>query len=188
MFLVHNTDISALKSILKDGCLKSYSLLKKSNKTPMFGESGGLYTENNFVYFSCVDKLFDKRIYSKITLYFDSKLLFNKSFYVANLHTPTPNKLYEWWYKDEKGNKIKMYKRKYNKNYTKYNTVLQKLYEFSISALPRGRAFQVFQQIAIRNKVNLDNLVAIKFKENIVSDNVINYIKKYYPNIIIKII
>jgi len=28
MFLVHNTDISGLKSILKDGYIKSYSLLK----------------------------------------------------------------------------------------------------------------------------------------------------------------
>jgi hypothetical protein len=188
MFLVHNTDISGLKSILKDGYIKSYSLLKKSKKPFTSGHGDGLYTENKFVYFSYVDKLFDKRIYSEITLYFDSKLLFNKSFYVANLHTSTPNKLYEWWNKDEKGNKIKMYKRKYNKYYTKYNTVLQKLYEYSISLLPHGRAFESFQQIAIRNKINLDNLVGIKFKKNIVSDNVINYIKKYYPNVIIKII
>ena len=81
-----------------------------------------------------------------------------------------------------------MYKRKYNKYYTKYNTVLRKLYEHSISLLPRGDAFESFQQIAIRNKINLNNLVGIKFKKNIVSDNVINYIKKYYPNVIIKII
>ena len=89
MFLVHNTDISALKSILKDGYIKSYSLLKKSKRTFTSGYGDGLYTENKFVYFSCVNKLFDKRIYSEITLYFDSKLLFNKSFYVANLHTST---------------------------------------------------------------------------------------------------
>ena len=81
-----------------------------------------------------------------------------------------------------------MYKRKYNKYYTKYNTVLRKLYEYSISLLPHGDAFESFQQIAIRNKINLNNLVGIKFKKNIVSDNVINYIKKYYSNVIIKII
>ena len=185
MFLFHNTDISGLKSILKDGYIKSYSLLKKSNKPFTSGYGDGLYTENKFVYFNCVNKLFDKKIYSEITLYFDSKLLFNKSFYVANLHTFTPNKLYEWWSKDKKGNKIKMYKRKYNKYYKEYNSLLKKLYKKSISI--SNKYFQVFQQIAIKNKVNLDELVAIEFKKNrIIPNNIKNYISKYYPNIIVK--
>ena len=188
MYLIHNTNTSSLKSILKDGYLKSYSLLKKYKKTPTNGEGIGLYTENNFVYFSCVDKLFNKKIHSSITMYFNSKLLFNKSFYVANLHSPTPNQINEWWINNDNGKKIKMYKRKYNRYYTNYDKVLKKLYDYSISVLPRGYSFQVFQQVAVRNKVNLKELVAIEFKKNIVSDSIINYITKYYPNVIINMI
>jgi hypothetical protein len=184
MYLIHNTNISSLKSTLKYGYLKSYSLLKKENNTQKNGEGSGLYTKNNFVYFSCVDNLFDKKIHSSITMYFNSKLLFNKSFYVSTHYSPYPNELGEWWIKNHKGNRIKMYKRKYNRYYTKYNRVLKKLYDYSFS-VSNGYLFQVFQQIAVRNKVNLNELVAIEFKKN-VTDDIINYITKYYPNIIIK--
>ena len=160
MYLIHNTNIKSLKSILKDGYLKSFSLLKKSNKTPKNGESGGLYTENNYVYFSCVDKLFDKNIIGSVTLFFNSKLLFNKSFYVSNMHSSSPKDLSEWWVKDEKGKRIKMYKRKYNRYYTNYDSVLKRLYDYSISVL-NGKYYQVFQQVAVLNKVNLNELVAI---------------------------
>ena len=119
-------------------------------------------------------------------MYFNSKLLFNRSFYVSTTHSPFPNDLGEWHIK-EKGKKITMYKRKYNKNYTKYNTVLKKLYDFSISML-NGYSFQTFQQIAVRNKVNLNELVAIGFRDkSFATDNIINYITKYYPNVVIKI-
>ena len=107
MYIFHNTDIVSLMNILKDGYIKSYSLLKKEGKTDIHGEGSGIYTENKFIYFSCIDKL-----------------LFNKSFYVSNLHSSTPNILSEWFVK-----KIKMYKRKYNKNYPKYNLVLKKLFD-----------------------------------------------------------
>ena len=62
MYLFHITNIESLKSILKSDYIKSYSLLKKSNKTPKDGHGLGLYTENNFVFFSCCDKLFDNKI------------------------------------------------------------------------------------------------------------------------------
>jgi hypothetical protein len=182
MYLIHNTNISALKSILKDGYLKSYSLLKKK---PTDNEGEGLYTENNFVYFSCTDKLPDNKIHSSITMYFNSKLLFNKTFYVSTMHSYEPDKLGEWHDIDDNGQKKKMYKRKYNRYYTKYNTVLKKLYDFSISLL-NGKAFQVFQQVAVRNKVNLDELVAIEFNDkSLITDSIKNYINKYYPNVII---
>jgi len=179
MYLFHNTSISALKSILKDGYLKSYSLL---DKPPKNSEGSGLYTENKFVYFSVTDKLLDKKIHSMITMYFNSKLLFNKSFYVATLHSSTPNKLCEW-----KVDKNKMYKRKYNKYYTRYNTILKKLYDYSISVL-NGYSFQIFQQVAVRNKVNLDELVAIEINDkSLVTNKLIDYITKNYPNVMIKI-
>ena len=65
MYLIHNTTADALKSILKDGYLKSFSLLEN---LPKFSEGSGIYNENKFVYFSCTDKLFDKRLYSRITI------------------------------------------------------------------------------------------------------------------------
>ena len=181
IYIFHNTNITQLKSILKDGYLKTYSLLKKK---PQNDEGNGLYNKNNFVYFSCTDKLFDKNIMSYVTLYFNSKLLYNKSFYVSTQHSPEPNNLTEWYVKNN-SKKIKMYKRKYNKYYKEYNSLLKKLYKKSISI--SNKYFQVFQQIAIKNKVNLDELVAIEFKKNrIIPNNIKNYISKYYPNIIVK--
>ena len=184
MYLIHNTNTSALKLLLKDGYLKSYSLLEK---TPEYNEGSGLYTDNRFVYFSCTDKLFDKKTYGKITLYFNSKILFNKSFYVSTTHSPYPNDLGEWYIKNDKGKRIKMYKRKYDKYYKKYDTVLKKLYDISISML-NGLSFQAFQQVAVLHKVNLNELVAISFRDkSFVTDSIINYINKYYPNVIIRI-
>ena len=77
--------------------------------------------------------------------------------------------------------------KKYNKHYTKYNTVLKKLYNQSINRLPNRYAFQIFQQIALRNKVSLKELVGIEFNSD-VNDQIINYIRKYYPNVQINII
>ena len=190
MYLIHNTNIKSLKSILKDGYLKSLSLLIKEgyNKKSLDGEGTSLYDKNKFVYFSCIDKLFSRKIWAQVTLYFNSKLLFNKSFYISTNHSPAPNYLGEWWIKNEDGTKYKMYKRKYNKYYEKYDNVLKKLFKFSISQLENGKSFQIFQQIAVLNKVNLKELVAIEFNhKKDVNPNIINYIKKYYPEIEIKL-
>lgn len=79
-----------------------------------------------------------------------------------------------------------MYKRKYEKNYTKYDTILKKLYNYSISVL-NGKSFQIFQQVAVRNKVSLNELVAIEFKDkSVATNNIINNITKHYPNVIIR--
>ena len=68
---------------------------------------------------------------------------------------------------------------------------MKKLYTESITLL-NGKAFQTFQQCAVRNKVSLDNLIAIEFKTNkIKNKNIINKIIKYieinYPNAIFQI-
>ena len=183
MYLFHTTSSESLKSILKSGYIKSYSLLKNSNKTPKDGLGLGLYTENNFVYFSCVDKLFDDNIISNIILYFNSKLLYNRSFYVSTVWSPEPNYLGEW-YSGGKNKKRKEYKRKYNRYYSKYNNVLKKLYNQSKKKLDY---FQVFQQVAVKNKINLKELIGIQFSEGFQNDKILNYISKNYPNIEIKI-
>ena len=182
MYLFHVATFNALKSILKDGYLKSYSLLKKSNKTPKDSLGSSLYIENNFVFFSCCDKLFDDKIIGNVILYFNSKLLYNRSFYVSTVWSPYPDYLGEW-YSGGKNNKKKEYKRKYNRYYSKYDNVLKKLYDHST---PKFEYFQ-FNQVAVRNKVNLKELVAIEFSESFKNDKILNYISKNYPNIEIKI-
>ena len=178
MYLFHVATINALKSILKDGYLKSYSLLKKSNKTPKDSYGYTLYTENNFVFFSCCDKLFDNKIIGHVILYFNSKLLYNRCFYVSTVWSPYPDYLDEW-YSGGKDNKKKEYKRKYNRYFLKYDNVLKKLYNHSTSEI---KYFQ-FKQVAVRNKVNLKELVAIEFSESFKNDKILNYISKNYPNI-----
>jgi hypothetical protein len=106
MYLFHVATINALKSILNDGYLKSYSLLKKSNKTPKDGWGNGLYTVNNFIFFSCCDKLFDDKIIGNVILYFNSKFLYNRSFYVSTVWSPDSDYLDEW-YSGDKDNKKK---------------------------------------------------------------------------------
>jgi hypothetical protein len=146
MYLFHNTKLDSLKSILSSNYLKSYSMLKKENILIEQGEGYDIYDENKFVYFSCTDELFDKQIYSEVTLYFGSNLLNNRIFYTSGDHTPFPNIL----------NPKNKFSKKYNSS-TKIENVpiiLEKLYRNSISKLPNGKAFQVFQQIAINNKAN----------------------------------
>jgi hypothetical protein len=47
---------------------------------------------------------------SRITLYFDSELLYNRTFYISTVHSAYPNDLGEW----KNSNKME-YKRKYKK-------------------------------------------------------------------------
>jgi hypothetical protein len=182
MFLSHNTNLRSLKNILKDGYLKSYSLLKSEGYKKINGEGSGLYTENKFVYFSCIKELFTYKIYSRITLYFTSDLLFNRTFYISNHHSSSPDILMEH------NGKRKLYKRKYKRFYKNYNKILENLFNYSISVLKNGKAFQIFQQIAVLNKINLDKLICIEFNfKDDANKNIVNYIKKYYPNVEIKI-
>jgi hypothetical protein len=187
MYLIHVTGANSLKSILKDGYLKSFSLIKKSGRTPKDGWASGLYTKNKFVFFSCCEKIFDDKILGPIILYFNSKLLYDKSFYVSTVWSPYPNDLGEW-YSGGKNNKKKEYKRKYDKNYSRYNSVLKKLY---YQSKKKFKYYQYFQQVSVQNKVNLKELVGIEFIENFFNEKQINYFSNYisknYPNIEIKI-
>jgi hypothetical protein len=175
MYLFHTTTIDNLDSILTDGALKSYDLLKKEKKNITLNYGFGLYETNNFVYFSCIDKMFSRKIYSSdVVLYFDTKFLYNTSFYVSTMFSEIPDNLYE---------EEQAYRRKYNKNYKLYNLVLRKLYNQSISVKSRAKIFQILQQVAIRNKVSLDNLVGIEFKKNLDIKPYVEYIKEYYPDV-----
>jgi len=186
-FLFHVTELTSLQSILQDGELKSYSLIKKSNlqitqKNDILSNSqgSGLYTSNKCVYFSCTDKIFDKRILGGVILYFDSKLLNNRVFYTAQRHIISPHT-------------NKKQAKKYPPYYKNINKVLQALYTKSL-LLPNGNAFQVFQLIAVLNKAKINKyIIAIEFtrqfkteKEKKMVKNCIEYIKKHLPNVEIR--
>jgi hypothetical protein len=189
MYIVHETDIPQLKSILKDGYIKSYNILKNQNQnknTKIKGQGEGIYIKNDFVYFICTENLFDKNLFGHVRLFFNSSLIKNKTFYVSTMHSPDPDYLIESVITKPDGTIYKEYKRKYEKNYRLYNNVLKKLYQNSMSKLKNGSAFSAFQQIALKNKINLNELVGIYFNSDIESNQkLIKYIKKYYSKIII---
>ena len=113
-----------------------------------------------------------------IVLYFNSKILYNRKFYVSNYFTPNPNKLNEHF------NKKKIYySRKYNRYYENYEKVLEELFNTSIK---NKSSFQLYQQIAIENKINLKNLIEIEFKK-VPSEKILNFINEFYPNVKITI-
>lgn len=166
MYLFHNTNLTSLKMILKDG------LLKASYLTNILNEGDGIYDtkDQKFIYFSVIDDLNSKyKIYSDITLYFDTKILWNRSFFIAPYHSGNPDKLN----KDKK---------KYKQYYKNTNSVLNKLFNNSIS---KNKVFQPFQQIAIKKQVNLKYLQAIKFNKSKPSKELIKLLTNEFPNIII---
>ena len=173
MYLAHITELKYIKNILEDGELKS-------NKLTNNIESGkGIYnTHNNFVYFVTTDKLFDKKIYGSVILYINNDLIYNRTFYVSTVWSDTPTNLRNWY-----ENKKLHYKRKYSRYYDKYDQILSKLYNQSINVLSNGKHFQIFQQVAIKNKVNIkDKLVGIQFQSK-PSDKLIQYIHTNYPDV-----
>lgn len=174
MYLLHDTEFESVMDILKDGCLKSLSMILKYNKKKKANQGYDIYTKNDYIYFACVDTLFHKDIMGNVILYFDSKILYNRVFYVNNSHASSPN----------------ITGKKYDRYYNKYDDVLKNTYKKIISGDLGSKYFQVEQQIAIKNKISLNNLVAIEFLsrkgKNIPSDKLLNYITKYYPNVLIK--
>jgi hypothetical protein len=152
--------------ILKDGLLKAPYL------TNIINEGDGIYDtkDQKFIYFSVIDDLNSKyKIYSDITLYFDTKILWNRTFFIAPYHSGNPDKLN----KDKK---------KYKQYYKNTNSVLNKLFNNSIS---KNKVFQPFQQIAIKKQVNLKYLQAIKFNKSKPSKELIKLLTNEFPNIII---
>ena len=177
MYLFHITDIESLKSIIKDGYLKSNKITGNIN------QGDGIYDgTNRFVYFSTTEKLFDPTIkHQQIILYFKSDFLYDRTFYTSSGHTPIPDKINEW-----KNGRIKLFRRKYNRYEKDYNIILKNLYDYSIKR--SKKIFFIRQQIALLNKIKLkDNLIGIVFLSHLVDDTIIEYIKTNIPDVKIKI-
>lgn len=157
MYLIHLTSLKNLKNIIKDNELKAPYL------TGLINQGNGVYNPSNqkYIFFSCIDNL--ERDFSnyEVILYFDIKLLYNRTFYINNFrHNPTP----------EKGNT------KYPQYYKKTDKILKKVFNKSLKASEKD--FYVFHQISIKNKINLKYLKAIKFKNK--SYNLVNKLKDKY--------
>ena len=179
MYLTHNTDLKSLKLILID------DLIKASYLTNILNEGFGIYASNDqkFIFFSVIDDFKSKyKIHSNITLYFDPEMLWNRTYYIANSHSGCPHILGEW----TNDNGDKQYKKKYKQYYKNTKSVLAKLFDYSISVIPGGKAFQVFQQIALKKQTNLKYLKIIKFNNKIKPTTaVIKLIKDKYPDVIL---
>jgi hypothetical protein len=183
MYLIHNTRLEYLESILNDGELKSAA------KTGNISEGDGIYEphKQHFVFFSTTPNLFDPNVFARVTLYFTLPHR-KRTMYIANLHSGNPAALSEW---RSKGGIS--YKRKIPANVSdvERQKTLMNLYKYSVSQL-KGKAFFVFQQVAIKNNFSLKNLVAISFNtpDNYIKrvHKLIEKIKTKYPNVQIKII
>ena len=152
MLLIHSTSLPNLKKILKDGNLKSSQLSKRVNQ----GE--GIYSESPLVYFSTVDSIDSEHLHrltkdlAEVLLCFDSQLLNNRVYYTSSRHIGRPD-LYLKEMKISKGQA--RHNREYPQYYPYTQHILKKLFTSSLKTLG-GRFFQIFQQVAIRNKCNLN--------------------------------
>ena len=172
---MHNTDVCFLKSILTENKLKASYLTGNIN------EGDGIYEseDQKFIFFSVIDKYDSKyKIFGNVVLYFDYDILWNRSYYISTVHSTSPDDLGKW----NKGNDYKM---KYKQYYKHTNKVLTKLFKNAISKLPNGKAFQIFQQVAIKKQCNLKHLKKIKFLHVKPSNVIKKLIKNKFPDVIL---
>jgi hypothetical protein len=164
MYLFHETTDNSLLKILKSKMLKSNEHTKIKN----YGQ--GIYKTSPFVFFNtCVD-INDVQLqgYSP-KLFFNSKLLYDGTFWTNKTHISFPSK--------ESNSK------KYSKHYTNINLILRRLYKQSIKIIKNGYVYQAFQQIAIKRNINIDNnFCAIWLGQN-PNKKVINILENYYPDV-----
>ena len=173
MQLIHHTDTEFIFKILKSKELKSNKLTGNIN------QGDGIYDSNSFIYFATTPLFLDVRTSVPVTLYFDSDILYNRNFYIANMHTSTPDETY-------RANKHGYYKTHYGRYTKNINSILQKLYNNSMNHKDKKKYFYIFQQIAIKNKVSLKYLTGIDFGCYTPSDTLLKFISKNYPDIEVK--
>tara|TARA_Y100001958_G_C21171205_1_gene502945 strand:+ start:142 stop:726 length:585 start_codon:yes stop_codon:yes gene_type:complete len=174
MYLIHETNLESLELILKQNKLKAACL------TNCLNAGHGIYPakKQKFVFFSVIDKLdskYNEQLQGNVTLFFNYKLLWNRTYYISNHWTDIPDEL-----------KTNNNKQKYNQYYKSTKKVLTKLFKDSLDMLD-GKAFNVFQQVAILKHCDLKYLEKIKFHNCKPSDKIIKLLKKKYPHIILEV-
>ena len=174
MYLIHETNLESLELILKQNKLKAGCL------TNCLNVGSGIYPakKQNFVFFSVIDKLdskYNEQLRGKATLFFNYKLLWNRTYYISDHWTASPDAL-----------KTNNNKQKYNQYYKSTKKVLRKLFKDSVNKFG-GEVIYVFQQVAILKQCDLKYLEKIKFNNCKPSDKIIKLLKKKYPHIILEI-
>ena len=164
MYLIHQTSYENLKKILNT------KYLKASYLTKIIDQGNGIYDYKNqkYIFFNIIDSLFRNFLNSDVVLYFDKKMLYNRNFWVNDeKYDPNP----------EKENK------KYPQYYKKINELLKKKFKKSLKKSLEynlENVYYVYHQLSIKNKVNLKNLIAIKFNKKKPSKKIINKLHNEY--------
>ena len=190
MYLIHSTEEKYIKKILLDNELKSPKMTNK------ISWGSGIYDSKHqkHIFFSVIKEKFmyafpnPKSIL--IYLIFDSKLLFNRKYYISNNWVAFP----EYTLNKEGKNMIKYGKNyiiKYPRYYKKTNKILNKLSNDSMKVQKDDPPFNmkerirfslIFNQVAINNKCSLKYLKFIILNKNI-PKTILKILKNKYPNV-----
>jgi hypothetical protein len=157
-YLVHTVFGSTpelILKILKDGYLYSSFY---TGHSALFGRS-----EAKYVYFSLLNK---NLIFGGITFFIDGQILFDRSFRYA----------LGWRSEDSENIKVK-----YPKN--NVHEILNKIMEYIDVISNDERAKLMSHEILLKKKVNLHNYLVAICCNNMLTADIIKYVKEYYPGV-----
>tara|TARA_Y200000002_G_scaffold370337_1_gene365686 strand:+ start:609 stop:1199 length:591 start_codon:yes stop_codon:yes gene_type:complete len=190
MYLIHETSEDSLKKILEEGQLKAAYLIENTEDLWCHG-AGILYPSNEqkCIFFNVIDSL-QKRLLSSTLLYFDSKLLNNRSFYVSGGLICAPDYIKPFNENKKSYNRKKNFHIKYKQHTKNIDIILRNLLDYSYAC--SKDIFLIYQQIAIKQHCNLNYLKKIRFTGN---DSVhketkalIRFLHKSYPHLICEVL
>ena len=188
-YLFHNTQPAFLIPILESGELRSSALTGNAEH----GHGAAEYDSNHFVYLSATDTLFDPAIYGFATLYIDSAALSDRKFSVANYHTPAaPHRAGERPCPRSLLPRTE-YTHVYARGFAGRDAVLSALARESKAAFPpRGEGFQIPNQVAVRNRLDVRGMVrGVCFhKESVCHykmEAFVAYVRRAYPDLPVRV-
>lgn len=174
MYVFHLTSHKYIMSILKTGKILSGSV------TGNLEIGFGIYGNNlsRFIFFSTCSKIFDKRINSHVIIYFKPEFLYDCKYYLSTGYAADPPSALKL---PQTAVITKMIKKRDN-SFLRY---LKQLYLYSVSLSNNG--FYAFNQIAIKDKLNIkEYMVGIEFQYEPTFE-IIKYLVNNYPDVKIKI-
>jgi hypothetical protein len=182
MYLIHETSVGSLRNILEEGQLKAAYLIKDTEDLLSAGYGLYPYKEQKCIFFNVIDSL-QKRLQPSTLLYFDSKLLNNRSFYVSGGLISAPDQIKPF-------NKNKSFHVKYKQHTKNIDIILKNLLDYSYAC--SKVIFLNFQQIAIKHHCNMNYLKKIRFSGyNYVhkeTKSLIRFLYTTYPHIICEVL
>jgi len=184
MYLFHTTFPKELDMILEDGALKCSRLTGLAEA----GWGAGQYEENDFVYMSTTDALFDPAVYGCSTLYLNSSVLKRRKFNVANFYNFSSPNIPSEYPSECLKTPYTLYNRVYPPNSVSRDAALAGLSRESKARAPGGIGFQMMNQVSVRDSLDIrDDICGISITpdyftpENLFS--YVNYFLQTYPTI-----